>query len=205
MVIGEGYINLTQARISRNLSPGQTVKDVVDAIVDNMPGVARGPIVGINLNSPIIHGWRLNSNTAAVQTYDNRMKDVQDAVFVPGLAPFTVSQNQMNNLTLGSDPNDLLIVHNVGTGQETHLTLKADGNAEVQSQFTVKVIGKDIELTASNSLTLSAQQMNINVSQANWTGSYTMIGEARFNGVLFDTHFHNGVTPGAGNSGPVAG
>lgn len=60
MVIGEGYVNLTQARLSRNLSPGQTVKDVVDVIVDNMPGVARGPIVGTNLNSPIIHGWRLS-------------------------------------------------------------------------------------------------------------------------------------------------
>lgn len=60
MVIGEGYVNLTQARLSQNLSPGQTVKDVIDAIVNNMPGVARGPIVGTNLNSSIIHGWRLS-------------------------------------------------------------------------------------------------------------------------------------------------
>ncbi|WP_155950771.1 hypothetical protein [Pseudomonas taiwanensis] len=75
----------------------------------------------------------------------------------------------------------------------------------INSQFTVKVIGKDIELTASNSLILSAQQMNINVSQINLTGNYTMICEARFNGVLFDAHFHSGVTPGTGNSGSVAG
>ncbi|WP_146017996.1 MULTISPECIES: hypothetical protein [Pseudomonas] len=111
----------------------------------------------------------------------------------------------MNSLTLGSDPNDLLIVHNVGTGQETQLALKADGNAEIKSQFTVKVIGKDIEFNASNSITLNTQQMNINVPQTNWTGNYTMTGQATFNGVLFDTHFHSGVTPGTGNSGPVAG
>ncbi|MDH1927793.1 hypothetical protein [Pseudomonas sp. GD03696] len=60
MVIGEGYVNLTQARLSRNLSPGQTVKDVINTIVDSMPGIGRGPIVGTNLNSPIIHGWRLS-------------------------------------------------------------------------------------------------------------------------------------------------
>ncbi|MDD2017404.1 hypothetical protein NPS33_21235 [Pseudomonas putida] len=60
MIIGEGYVHLTQARLSQNLSPGQTVKDVIDTIVDNMPGVARGPIVGTNLNSHIIHGWRLS-------------------------------------------------------------------------------------------------------------------------------------------------
>lgn len=133
------------------------------------------------------------------------MKDAMDSVFVSGLASFSVSQNQMNSLTLGSDPNDLLIVHNVGTGQETHLTLKADGNAEIKSQFTVKVIGKDIELAASNSLTLSAQQMNVNVPQTSWTGSYTMVGETRFNGVLFDTHIHSGVMSGPSSTGPVAG
>nr|WP_314618046.1 Gp138 family membrane-puncturing spike protein [uncultured Pseudomonas sp.] len=152
-----------------------------------------------------IDNFKISTNTSAIKTYDNRMKDVMDSVFVPGLAPFSVSQKQMNSLTLGSDPNDLLIVHNVGTGQETHLTLKADGNAEINSQFTVKLIGKDIELNASNSITLNAQQMNVNVAQTNWTGNYSMIGEARFNGVLFDTHIHSGVTPGTGTSGPVAG
>ncbi|MGY4815705.1 hypothetical protein ACVNP3_07130 [Pseudomonas chlororaphis subsp. piscium] len=70
----------------------------------------------------------------------------------------------------------MLIVHNVETGQETQLALKADGNAEIKSQFTVKVIDKDIELNASSSITLNAQQMNVNVSQTNWTGNYSMIG-----------------------------
>lgn len=152
-----------------------------------------------------IDNFKISTNSAAVQAYDNRMKDVMDSVFVPGLAPFAVSQKQMNSLTLGSDPNDLLIVHNVGTGQETQLALKADGNAEIKSQFTVKVIGRDIELNASNSITLNAQQMNVNVAQTNWTGNYTMIGEARFNGVLFDTHIHSGVMSGPSNTGPVAG
>jgi hypothetical protein len=60
MVIGEGYVNLTQSKLSRILSPGQTVQDVLNVITDNMPGIARGPMVGTNLNSPLIHGWRLN-------------------------------------------------------------------------------------------------------------------------------------------------
>lgn len=63
----------------------------------------------------------------------------------------------------------------------------------------------DIELNASNSITLNAQQMNVNVPQTNWTGHYSMIGEASFNSALFDTHIHSGVMAGPANTGPVAG
>lgn len=65
-----------------------------------------------------IDNFKVSTNIAAAHIYDNRMKDVMDSVFVPSLAPFSVSQSQMNSLTLGNDPNDLLIVHNVGTGRK---------------------------------------------------------------------------------------
>lgn len=59
--LGEGYVELTQARLSRILSPGQTVGDVIETIRESMPGVARGSIVGTNLNSPIIGSYRLSA------------------------------------------------------------------------------------------------------------------------------------------------
>ncbi len=149
--------------------------------------------------------FKIANNTAPIMTYDNRMKDVQDSVFVPGLAPFSVTTQQINSLSLSNDSNDLVIVHNTGSGQETQFVLKADGNAVVESQFTVKVIGKDIELEASNSINLKANTMNVQVANTNWTGNYTMTGGATFNGILFDTHKHTGVTPGNGVSGlPIA-
>ncbi|AYL80557.1 hypothetical protein RYA95_05005 [Pseudomonas syringae pv. actinidiae] len=58
--VGEGYVALDHTRISQNLSPGQTVEDVIRVIVAAMPGISRGPIVGTNLSSPIVHGWRLS-------------------------------------------------------------------------------------------------------------------------------------------------
>lgn len=67
------------------------------------------------------------------------------------------------------------------------------------------MIGKDIELNASNSITLNAQQMNVNVDQTNWTENYTMVGEAGFNGVLFDPNIHSSVMAGPTNTGPVIG
>jgi hypothetical protein len=149
--------------------------------------------------------FKIANNTAPIMTYDNRMKDIMDSVFVPGLAPFAVTTQQINSLSLSNDPNDLVIVHNTGTGQETQFVLKADGNAVVESQFTVKVIGKDIDLSASNSITLNAPTMNINVASTSWTGNTAVSGAWTFNGILFDTHKHTGVAPGNGVSGlPVA-
>lgn len=57
--MGEGYTDLNHKRLKQMVSPGKTVGDVVDEIVKQMPGVARGSIVGTNLNNPIVHGWRL--------------------------------------------------------------------------------------------------------------------------------------------------
>ncbi|MFJ4352742.1 Gp138 family membrane-puncturing spike protein [Pseudomonas sp. NPDC089428] len=148
-----------------------------------------------------IDNYKIMNNTQSINTANNRMKDAMDSVFVPGLAPFAVLNEQMNNLVLGNDANDLLIVHNAGSAQEAQLVLKADGNVEVHSQFTVKVIGKDIELSATDSITISAQQMNVNVAQTNWTGQGYVTGEWTVNGIPMSTHVHTGVTPGTGSTG----
>ena len=57
--MGEGYSDLNQQTLKQMVSPGKTVKDVIDEIQKQMPGVSRGSITGTNLNNPIVHGWRL--------------------------------------------------------------------------------------------------------------------------------------------------
>lgn len=65
----------------------------------------------------------------------------------------------------------------------------------------MKVVAKDIELNASNSISISASTMNVNVGAANWTGQGYVVGEWTVNGIPFSTHKHTGVTPGTGTSG----
>lgn len=57
--MGEGYTDLNHFKLKQMVSPGKTVADVIYDIQTQMPGVARGSIVGTNLNNPIVHGWRL--------------------------------------------------------------------------------------------------------------------------------------------------
>lgn len=57
--MGEGYTALNHEKLKQMVSPGKTVKDVLDDIQRQMPGVSRGSFTGTNLNNPIVHGWRL--------------------------------------------------------------------------------------------------------------------------------------------------
>lgn len=60
--IGEGYTALNHEQLASVVSPGKTVKDVLEEIRQQMPGVARGAYTGTNLNNPIVFGWRLKGS-----------------------------------------------------------------------------------------------------------------------------------------------
>lgn len=57
--MGEGYTELNHRKLKQMVSPGKTVADIIDEIQKQMPGVARGSVIGTNLNNPVVHGWRL--------------------------------------------------------------------------------------------------------------------------------------------------
>lgn len=65
----------------------------------------------------------------------------------------------------------------------------------------MKVVAEDIELNASNSVSIGASTMNVKVGTANWTGQGYVIGEWTVNGIPFSTQKHSGVTPDTGTSG----
>lgn len=143
---------------------------------------------------------------------DYRMHSDQDAVAIPGLRSFPRSVNKPAIRKFPHNPRqDLVIAHNIASGQEVMIQLKQNGDLIINTDLNVIVNSNTAEVNARSKITLKAPTMDVNVGTTNWTGNivhkgnYTMTGQARFNGVLFDTHFHSGVTPGNGSSGPVAG
>lgn len=143
---------------------------------------------------------------------DYRKFSDQDAVAIPGLFPFGKSLNNPQTRKFPHEPNrDLAIAHNIASGTEVNILLKQNGDLIINTESAVTVNCKTGVMNATESYTINTPTLNVNASTTNWTGNiihtgnYTMTGQARFNGVLFDTHFHSGVTPGTGNSGPVAG
>lgn len=149
---------------------------------------------------------------------DMRKFSDQDAVAIPGLFPFGKS---LNNPAVRKYPHssnkDLCIAHNIASGNEVNIVLAQSGNLTINTEQVVTVNCKTGVMNATESYTINTPTMNINAQTTNWKGNinqqgnyvqqgnYTMTGQARFNGVLFDTHFHSGVMSGPSNSGPVAG
>lgn len=142
---------------------------------------------------------------------DYRKMSVQDAVAIPGLYPFARSLNNPGARKWPHSTSDLVMSHNVGTGTEVEIRLKANGDVVVNTEFNVITNSKTAQINATESISIKAPAMSVEVDETTWvgnithTGNYTMTGVATFNGIVFNTHKHTGVTPGPGTSGgPVA-
>lgn len=143
---------------------------------------------------------------------DYRKFSDQDAVAIPGLVPFSKSVNRPSVRKYPHNPKtDLVIAHNIASGTEVMIQLKQNGDLIINTEGSAIVNCKVGQMNATESYTISTPTLNINAATTNWigniihTGNYTMTGQARFNGRLFDTHTHAGVTPGSGTSGGVNG
>jgi hypothetical protein len=59
LMLGEGYVALTQQTLSNTVPDGKTVSDVIEEIRKTMPGVVRGIYSGLNINNVIPFGYPL--------------------------------------------------------------------------------------------------------------------------------------------------
>lgn len=165
-----------------------------------------------------IDNFKIGSGEPTIANDMRKFSD-QDAVAIPGLFPFSKSLNNPQIRKFPHESNrDLCIAHNIASGTEVNIILKQNGDLIINTESQVIVNCKTGTINATESYTINAPTMNINsntmnvnVGTTNWTGNiihsgnYTMTGQAKFNGVLFDTHFHSGVLAGPANTGPVAG
>jgi hypothetical protein len=139
---------------------------------------------------------------------DARKFSDQDAVAIPGLFPFGKSLNNPQVRKYPHDSNrDLCIAHNIASGTEVNIILKQSGDLIINTEQAVTVNCKTGVINATESYTINTPQLNINASATTWagnithTGNYTQTGTSTFNGIVFATHKHLGVTPGSSTSG----
>lgn len=66
LILGEGYVALTQQVLSTTVPSGKTVADVIEAIRLQMPGVVRGIYAGTNINNPVVFGYPLSGSPRAM-------------------------------------------------------------------------------------------------------------------------------------------
>lgn len=139
---------------------------------------------------------------------DYRKFSDQDAVAIPGLFSFARSPNRSAIRKYPHNPKtDLVIAHNIASGTEVMIQFKQNGDMIINTEQNVTVNCKVGELNATESYTINTPTLNINAQNTTWTGNithsgnYTQTGTSTFNGIVFETHKHLGVTPGSGTSG----
>lgn len=146
--------------------------------------------------------------------------DKGDAMFIPGIQPPGVNVNNPSKRTWTHSTEDTVLVNNIGTGQECEVRLKASGDIVINTNQNVEVNCKNATVTAQDDITLDCTNLDVTASTATFAigetswigninhtgnliqiGNYTLTGTATFNGIVWDTHKHTGVTPGVGTSG----
>lgn len=147
-------------------------------------------------------------NGQPTQPNDARKFQAEDAIAIPGLFTFSKSANRPGIRKYPHNPRtDLSITHNIASGTEVNILFKQSGDMVINTEQDVTVNCKTGVVNATESYTLNTPQLNINATATTWagnithTGNYTQTGTSTFNGIVFATHKHTGVTPGGGTSG----
>lgn len=165
---------------------------------------------------------------AAQAANDDRRFDSRDAIAIPGLVPFSKSLNKPSVRSWEHDTSDFVIAHNIATGSEVELRMKANGDLIINTNQNVEVNCTDAtvncenaQVTAQSNIGMNCatfnltatSSMNITCPAATWignithtgmvtqTGDYTQTGTYTLNGININLHKHTGVTPGVGTSG----
>lgn len=147
---------------------------------------------------------------------DLRKFDIRDCIAVPGAYPFSEAPNQPSKRTLPHDPSDVVLVHNIGSGNEVEVRLKTNGNVEINSPNKVVVNCTDAEVN-SDSMTMNSESVVVNsgsfvvtsgsiemtaTESATMTANFDMTGSFKLNGVTVEDHEHGGVMAGSDRTDP---
>lgn len=140
--------------------------------------------------------------------------DKGDAMFIPGIQPPGVNVNNPDKRTWTHSTEDVVLVNNIGTGQECEVRLKASGDIVINTNQNIEVNCNNATVTAQADITLDCANLDVTagtatfaIGETSWignishTGNYTLVGTATFNGIVWDTHKHTNIQPGVGISG----
>lgn len=168
--------------------------------------------------------WK-RSNGYPSTPSDMRKFDIRDCVAIPGTYPFSEAPNQPSKRTLGHDPMDVVLVHNIGSGAEVEVRLKTNGDVVINSPTKVIVNCEDAEINAGSSTAINTDSMTIDASDVtvtsgtfvvntgtyaiSATGTATMAaslsqnGSFTLNGIAIESHRHPENDGGGPTDGPI--
>lgn len=181
--------------------------------------VQAGDLVWLTFSMRGLDAWK-SSNGYPTTPLDMRKFDIRDCVAQPCVYPSSESPNNPSKRSLEHNPLDVVLVHNIGSGNEVEIRLKASGGVEINAPGQeVKVVCNTALVEADTSVTLDTPEtlltgnivvqgtMTIDGDSGGGTntirGNFNIVGNTlNHNDVdISSTHRHSGVESGPDNSG----
>lgn len=153
-----------------------------------------------------LDSWK-SSNGYPSTPVDYRMMDYKDAIAIPGIQPKSLAVSNPQKHVWQHSTTDTVVVHGIGTTEETEIRLKQGGGVVVNTYQAVEINCDTAQVTATTSASLFTPQLTLQATNTTWVGNithqgnYVGTGIHTFNGIPFETHKHIGVTSGTATSG----
>lgn len=151
--------------------------------------------------------WK-TSNGYPTTPSDRRKFDPRDCIAIPGVFPFGQAPNRPDKHTLDHNPSDVVLVHNLGTGNEVEIRLKQGGGVVINAPGQkVEVNCETSEVNADKSVSYKTTDytikcVNYKLETGNYevgveaggvntsTGNFRMNGQFILNGINIESHRH---------------
>lgn len=138
-----------------------------------------------------------------VNPLDLRKFDKRDAVAIVGLSSFSKAANQPSRRKLPHNPRDVVLAHNIGTGNEIEVRLKKDGSIVINANSKITVNTKEAEVNADNTTVNGDVKIvgDLEVTgDVNCAQTVTASIDVSGGGKSLKTHVHGGVSSGGSNT-----
>jgi hypothetical protein len=142
--------------------------------------VKHGDTVLLMFSQQNIEQFKAGTTTPHTPT-SGRWLDINDAVAIVGLNPFNLSPNLKTRHVLPHNPEDAVLVHNLGTQKECEVRLGSDGSVSINKQRQHLIVSE-----AGIIATSGASSISITDGLINMTSPLVMV-----NGVNINTHLHS--------------
>lgn len=185
--------------------------------------VAPGQPVWLEFSMRGMEIWK-RGNGSPEAPVDMRTFDPRDCCASP-IYPFQSSPNQSSKRTLTHNPQDVVLVHNIGTGSEVEIRLKPNGDVFINSPTKVTVNCQDAEINAESSTSVNTESFSVNAGSVSFnsgsfvvgTGTYAISatdsatmtanlsqnGSFVLNGIAMESHRHPENDGGGPTDGPI--
>lgn len=169
-----------------------------------------------------IDNWKRGNGFSAPSNM--RKFDASDAIAIAGVQPFPESSNSPSKHSWTHNPEDVVLVHGLGSGNETEVRLLKSGGVVVNTNQNVEVNCEKVEVN-SKDFTINSDSFEVNSGSVQFasgsfdigTGSYSLAagsggatssgtlqysGSFILNGTPIENHSHGGVESGSSTTNP---